>query len=67
MLQLKQKYIKKEKKVKIAIKDKQQEFVNNGERSKKSCTEILMNFKPKFDLLAPLRAKKIIESCFSDC
>ena len=34
----------KNKKLKVAIKDKQQEFVNNGGRSKKSCAKTLMNF-----------------------
>ena len=38
----------KRKKIKITIKNKKQEFVNNGDRAKKSCAKILMNFKPKF-------------------
>ena len=44
---------KKEKKNKFTIKNKQ-EFVNNWDRSKKSCAKILMNFRPKFYLRAPL-------------
>ena len=39
---------KEKKKIKFTIK-------NNRNRSKKSCAEILMNFKPKFYLRTPLQ------------
>ena len=32
--------------------------MNNGDRSKKSCAKVLMNFKPKCYFRAPLRKKK---------
>ena len=32
------------------MKNKQQEFLNKGDRSKKPCAKILMNFQPKFYL-----------------
>ena len=42
-------------KKKQKIKNKQQEFLNKGDRSKEPCAKILMNFQPKFYLWAPLR------------
>ena len=57
--------MKTNKKIKVAIKNKQQKVVNNGDRSKKYCAKILMNYKPKLYFGAPLK-KNLENYWFSD-
>ena len=46
------------KKLKVAIKNKQEEVVNNGDRSKKYCAKVLMKLNPKFYLRTSLKNQK---------
>ena len=50
---------KQKQKISKLLLNKQEEVVNNGDKSNKFCANILTNFKPKFHLPRTIKKEKM--------